>query len=315
MSAKKRNFHNTAKWKEDIARSVDLYNRWYMEFAPKAYLNARKKTTEKVKFAFDKTQNLSVITAKILGEYPVILSTLRMSTCPPLARDRLMNLAELSSNTVKKMEEGKIPRKISDDDLKRIVRIVSKLLDPTILEWLSEKSNKNSSILRAASVVADRLCGSEADPIIRNEQEKRQLDLMSRWLENRGYRKFENQTLKTFSDIPIGSYGIRFNLPVESDSANPVNIPVDLVVRPLNKPKSPIILVEAKSAGDYANVNKRRKEEAQKMTQLKREYGNRIKYILFLCGYFDAGYLGYEAAEEIDWVWEHRIDDFEYIGL
>ena len=32
-------------------------------------------------------------------------------------------------------------------------------------------------------------------------------------------------------------------------------------------------------------------------------------------GYFDSGYLGYEAAEGIDWVWEHRIDDFEDFGL
>ena len=35
----------------------------------------------------------------------------------------------------------------------------------------------------------------------------------------------------------------------------------------------------------------------------------------FLCGYFDAGYLGYEAAERIDWIWEHRIDDLEKLGL
>ena len=35
-----------------------------------------------------------------------------------------------------------------------------------------------------------------------------------------------------------------------------------------------------------------------------------------LCGYFDSGtYLGYEAAEGIDWVWEHRIGDLEEFGL
>ena len=28
-----------------------------------------------------------------------------------------------------------------------------------------------------------------------------------------------------------------------------------------------------------------------------------------MCGYFDAAYLGYEAAEGIDWIWEHRIED------
>jgi hypothetical protein len=36
---------------------------------------------------------------------------------------------------------------------------------------------------------------------------------------------------------------------------------------------------------------------------------------LFHCGYFDTPYLGYEAAEGIDWVWEHRIDDLEQFGL
>jgi len=45
------------------------------------------------------------------------------------------------------------------------------------------------------------------------------------------------------------------------------------------------------------------------MTQLRSSYGNNVRFILFLCGYFDSGYLGYEAAEGIDWVWEHRIND------
>jgi hypothetical protein len=31
-----------------------------------------------------------------------------------------------------------------------------------------------------------------------------------------------------------------------------------------------------------------------------------VEFILFLCGYFDSGYLGYEAAEGIDWIWAHR---------
>jgi len=75
------------------------------------------------------------------------------------------------------------------------------------------------------------------------------------------------------------------------------------------------VLIEAKSAGDFTNVNKRRKEEATKMNQLKQTYGADIKFYLFLCGYFDSGYLGYEAAEGIDWVWEHRIDDLAQFGL
>jgi hypothetical protein len=74
-------------------------------------------------------------------------------------------------------------------------------------------------------------------------------------------------------------------------------------------------MVEAKSAGDFTNTNKRRKEEAKKMSQLKATLGRGICYIVFLCGYFDGGYLGYEAADGIDWVWEHRIEDFEQLGI
>lgn len=69
-------------------------------------------------------------------------------------------------------------------------------------------------------------------------------------------------------------------------------------------------MIEAKSAGDATNTNKRRKEEAQKFRQLKERYGDAVKFLLYLCGYFEPGYLGYEAAEGIDWVWEHRTGDF-----
>ena len=44
-------------------------------------------------------------------------------------------------------------------------------------------------------------------------------------------------------------------------------------------------------------------------------YGKDVEFILFLCGYFDSGYLGYEAAEGIDWIWEHRITDLDQLGI
>ena len=75
------------------------------------------------------------------------------------------------------------------------------------------------------------------------------------------------------------------------------------------------LMIEAKSAGDFTNTNKRRKEEAQKINQLRHTFPSGVQFVLFLCGYFDSGYLGYEAGELIDWVWEHRIDDLEKFGL
>ena len=95
-----------------------------------------------------------------------------------------------------------------------------------------------------------------------------------------------------------------------------VNVPVDVVIQPHRHHSGDLpILVEAKSAGDFTNTNKRQKEEATKVNQLRARYGEDLQFILFLCGYFDAGYLGYEAAEGIDWIWEHRIEDMELLGI
>jgi hypothetical protein len=111
-----------------------------------------------------------------------------------------------------------------------------------------------------------------------------------------------------------GTYAFRLNVP--TGGSRIVTIPVDVVVQPKKpRPTKLPVLFELKSAGDFANVNKRRKEEAKKMSQLKAQYGPKVEYILLLCGYFNAGYLGYEAAEGIDWVWEHRLSDLDALGL
>lgn len=57
------------------------------------------------------------------------------------------------------------------------------------------------------------------------------------------------------------------------------------------------------------------REEAAQMIQLRQSYGEDAQCILFLCGYFDSGYLGCEAAEGIDGIWEHRIEDLGAFGL
>jgi type II restriction enzyme len=77
-----------------------------------------------------------------------------------------------------------------------------------------------------------------------------------------------------------------------------VNIPVDAVVMPQGARAGDLpLFFEAKSAGDFTNTNKRRKEEAVKMAQLRGTYGAAVRF------------------EGIDWVWEHRMDDLALIGI
>jgi type II restriction enzyme len=312
------NLDKPHKWKLDIKKSVDMYNDWFMNFAPEAFRNTRLKTTDDVLNTLSKTDNYKNISPKLLADNPEILATLRMSTCPPIAVDRLIGLAGVNSNLVKKIENSKkLPDRMSapelDIELSKICVIILKLLDKDIFPWLNNSDPINSEeIYRASTIIADRLCGSIANPIIRNAQEKRQLELIKLWLEKRGYKQSgDNEKLSLDNLIP-GTFAFHFNIQVKMDTSRRfVNIPVDVAIKPLGKNKKPVFL-EAKSAGDFANVNKRRKEEAQKMSQLRNTYNGDIIFILFLCGYFDSGYLGYEAAEGIDWIWEHAIDELEY---
>lgn len=309
-------------WKEDVARSVDFYNDWFMNFAPKAYRETRIKTTKQVAKALRSTSNLTDISPKTLEEFPSVLPILRMATCPPIARDRLVGLAGVSGNLVMNMElNNRVPPRMNmvdlTGDLEAIGTIIQKLADPDILVWISKgDTGSKIEVKRAATIIADRLCGSIADPIIRNAQEQRQLASIGRWLNSHGYRELTQGEVSDFTKMPAGTYSFRFNVPVNQGVGKTVNIPVDaIIMRKGSKPGDLPALFEAKSAGDFTNTNKRRKEEAIKMQQLKSTYGNDVTFDLFLCGYFDSGYLGYEAAEGIDWVWEHRIDDLALFNL
>jgi type II restriction enzyme len=298
-----------------------MYNDWFMKFAPKAFRDTRLNTTKDVEATLRATENMTNVKPEILRKYPEVLPTLRMSTCPPLAVDRLIGLAGVSSSLIKRMEEEKkMPVRMATADVERelekVGNIIEKMADPDIFPWLGRGTPPTAAeIHRAATIIADRLCASVANPIIRNAQEKRQLAAIKVWLEARGYSQLPSGI--KFDAMPPGTFSFRLNVPVTLEGGmKVVNIPVDTVIMPTTaKPGQLPIFFEAKSAGDFTNTNKRRKEEAVKMAQLRSNYGREVNFNLFLCGYFDSGYLGYEAAEGIDWVWEHRIDDMAKFGL
>jgi len=296
-------------WKQDIAASVDLFNTWFMRFAPEAYRNTREQTTQAVLNALRLTHNLRHITPEVLKGAPEVLQTLRMSTAPPIARDRLVGLACTSKNLVYRMETARaLPPRASGSEVARHLRsicsVIDRLLDRDVFPWLDEhEPPSQGTVYRAATIVADRLCGAVADPIIRHAQEQRQLDLIGQYLTGKGYRKEGPPRSAPLTRMQPGTFTFRLNVAVGPEKRR-VKIPVDVVIQP-HRPKRtrlPVIL-EAKSAGDFTNVNKRRKEEAQKARQLRETYGEKVQLVLFLCGYFDPGYLGYEASEGIDWVW------------
>lgn len=310
------------RWKEDTLCSVDHYNEWFMRFAPETYRAQRVEATTRVVSALERTANLTTVSASVLRDDPAVLPMLRMSTAPPIARDRLAGLAGVSRGLVQILEEGRLPARrrgeALDADLNRLGGVVLSLVDEGIFPWLGERREPvDAEVRRTATIVADRLCGAQANPIIRNAQEQRQFSAIKGWLEERGYSQNPTGGGVKFDEMERGTFSFRLNVPVErAEGASHTNVPIDAVVMPItSRPDELPLLIEAKSAGDYANPNKRRKEEATKFAQLKKTYGDEVRYVLFLCGYFDGGYLGYEAAEGIDWIWEHRMDDLVEFGL
>jgi len=118
-------------WIADIGRSVDLYNSWFMEFAPKV------KMAEYVEFALRSTENLTNVTQALLKEHPRLLSMLRMSTCPLIARDRLVGLAGISKNLAESMvdaETPRVPRRMPTDQLDAELVKIGAIIERMVLQ-------------------------------------------------------------------------------------------------------------------------------------------------------------------------------------
>ena len=309
-----------AQWPEDIEASVKQYNEWFLLSAPAAYARARQETAEFVARTLEKSDYLRDICPKLFRENPEVLFVLRMCTAPPIARDRLIGLSGVSKSMVNTLEKDRrIPPQMKadvlDQHLQKIGTTIQKMADPELFPWLKAKrSPMEKEIERAAITVGDRYCGAVADPIIRNDQEARQLDIIRKMLVKNGYTELKANERCAASKMPPKTFAFHLNVPVKNEDGATINMTIDAVIMPPGKAKFPL-LVEAKSAGDFTNVNKRRKEEATKVRQLASTYKKKVRFILFLCGYFDQNYLAYEAAAGIDWVWEHRPEDLLKFGL
>lgn len=307
------NRKNPDCWNADIEESVQYYNVWFVKYAPPTFRKVRERAISVVNKALSEIGSLCDLDDNVLIETPNVLTILRQMTCPPLARERLAGLARVTPAVVKSFEEGNPKPSTRLQNAPKIMDVIRDLIDTDLLSWIDKKkapAKKDAAL--ASYVISDRLCGALTDPQIRNEQERRQIHAITSYLKKKGYVE---TAPKTYKDLKPGEYAIHLNVPVKVGDDQTKNLAGDVTVMPRKSRKGSMpIFIEAKSAGDYTNVNKRRKEEASKIHQLRATYGD-VRFVLFLGGYFDSGYLGYEAANGIDWIWEHRIADMEKLGL
>src|SRR6266853_767773 len=226
-------------WKADTRASVDQFNQWFMKFAPRAYRDTREETIGRVEQGLALTKDLTTITPDVIKANPGILPTLRMSTCPPLARDRFIGLADSSKNLVGFLEEGTLPPHLGADvldaHLHEIAAILSQMLDVDIFPWIVEmRKAAKEERYRSSTIVADRLCGAVAEPIVRNAQEKRQLALIEKYLTKRGYKRKAHPAASPLDQMEPGTFCFRLNVLVKPSKAEAktVKIPIDAVIQP-----------------------------------------------------------------------------------
>ena len=190
-----------------------------------------------------------------------------------------------------------ISPELLEEHLGKITGILSRMLDVDIFPWLAEKRRPTTEErYRSSTIVADRLCGAVAEPIVRNAQEKRQLALIEKYLTERGYKlKAHPMPPRRSTQMEPGTFCFPAQCACKtlSGGSQDCQNPDRCGVQP-KKAKLPHLpmLIEAKSAGDFTNVNKRRKEEATKINQLKATYGDQVVFVLFLVRVFRCGLSG-----------------------
>ncbi len=116
-----------------------------------------------------------------LQSSPSVLFALHMFTAPSFARVRLVGVAGISKPLVSKMElEHRLPPRMKtgplDSNLRKITEMIIRLADienpPRLVQ---DRDPSEQEVRRTTTIVADRFCGANTDPIVRNAQEKRQL--------------------------------------------------------------------------------------------------------------------------------------------
>ncbi len=306
---------NPAEWQPDIDRSVAEYDEWYLAESPGMFAEARGRAVVEVEEAMRVTDNFTRFDAEMLKTYPGILFVARMCVSPPMARARFVGFSGVNANLVKIMErDGVVPVRARrlQMQLEVMCDFLRPLLDPGLFRWLEKSRAPTADELdKALLVVGERLTMAFYLPALRNAQEVRQKEQIRAYLEGEG---FEESFAVPFK-MPPGTFAFGRNVPVVREDDEPQNLPVDCVVSAYDA-SLPIACIELKSAGDFTNVNKRRKEESDKHDALRRTYGDSAVFLLQLFGYFNRPYLGFEAAAGIDWAWDHRLDDLApYLGI
>ncbi len=249
-----------------------------------------------------------------LTKEPFILMTLRALTRRDVGTSQFATFLNVGESEIRRFEEGK--RESATDLIVGASKMIEVELDRGLVPWLQPKREPTSDeIDRAVHIGADRILRRSTSTELRYKHEPRQLEKLKAFLSTHGYEEHSFSTLvDPVQDVEPGVFSFRANVNGMTSEGLTLKQNVDVLIKPHGAIRKELpIFMEAKSMTDEVNPNKRQKEEAQKVNNLKRMWADRnrrpLVYVLLLGGTVPRRYLEVEAGSGIDWVWEHRISD------
>lgn len=275
--------------------------------------NSRSLIESEISLRLNKLVSLNSIEKSILLDQK-ILTSLRSLTRRDIGTSQIATFLGVGTSMYEAIERGD---KSVESILPNLVSLLEKELDESLANWIIEKRNPcQDELSRSVIVAADRILRRSTATELRYKHEPRQLDKLKNFLQSKNYVEVISTGIADpRDDMEPGTYAFRVNIDGTTIDGVTLKQNVDTLIMPISKSKNVLpIFLEAKSMTDEVNPNKRQKEEAQKVDNVRRKWqkpGERLNFVLLLGGTVPRRYLEVEAGSGLDWIWEHRIQDLD----
>jgi type II restriction enzyme len=252
----------------------------------------------------------------VISKNPEALKVLRSLTRRDIGTSQMATFLNVTTNVLESFEAG---RKVSEGLALGAENILLKELDQGISGWILEGREPSiEEFNRTLWISSDRILRRSTSTSLRYKHEPRQLEKLENYLNSKGLKKIDGASIKDpRSGMPMGTYSFRVSIQGMTSDGLILMQTVDALIKPFSNSDSLLpIFLEAKSMTDEVNPNKRQKEEAQKVESAKRRWqleNERLNFVLLLGGTVPKRYLQVEAGSDLDWIWEHRVEDLDLL--
>lgn len=252
----------------------------------------------------------------IIVSDPGSLTVLRSLTRRDIGTSQMATFLGITTNKLEGIEAG---RNSPEEIVAEAEVILLKELDSSLAGWISEGREPSlEEFNRTLWISSDRILRRNTATSLRYQHEPRQLAKLEDFLRRQGYTEVEGSSVKDLRrGMPKGTYAFRVNVEGKTSDGLALKQTVDALIKPFSSSEGLLpIFLEAKSMTDEVNPNKRQKEEAQKVESARRRWQTpeeRLNFILLLGGTVPKRYLQVEAGSDLDWIWEHRVEDLQLL--